>query len=135
MVWTPGLGRSHALLLPVSERQSRHIGPYPWTMADMGRVRDGVLLRYAICVCLLEDQKAMTVPEIVTGVEALGVAIPGRSSKTVSDALRWEAHKGRAVRLERSRYRTGTMPRSTEWWIRSHVAAHQKVVAQIPAEA
>ena len=104
-------------------------------MADMGRVRDGVRLRHAICVCLLEERRAMTVPEIVGGIEALGLSIPGRASKTVSDALRWEARKGRAVRLERSRYRIGTMPRSTEWWIRSQVAAHQKVVAQIPAEA
>ena len=104
-------------------------------MADMGRVRDGVRLRHAICVCLLEEQRAMTVPEIVAGVEALGLSIPGRASKTVSDALRWEARKGRAVRFERSRYRTGTMPRSTEWWIRSQVAAHQRVVAQMPAEA
>ena len=101
----------------------------------MVRVRDGVRLRHAICVCLLDEQRAMTVPEIVTGVEALGLSIPGRASKTISDALRWEARKGRAVRLERARYRTGTMPRSTEWWIRSQVAAHQNVVAQIPAEA
>jgi hypothetical protein len=131
----PGQGRMHTLLLPVSERQSRHTGRYSWTMADIGRVRDGVRLRHAICVCLLEEQRAMTVPEIVAGVEARGLSIPGRASKTVSDALRWEARKGRAIRLERSQYRTGTMPRSTEWWIRSQVAAHQKVVAQIPAKA
>ncbi len=76
----------------------------------------------------------MTVPEIVAGVEAFGLSIPGRASKTVSDALRSEVRKGRAVRLDRSRYRTASMPRSTEWWIRSQVAAYQQVVAQIPAE-
>jgi len=88
-----------------------------------------------ICVCLLDEQRIMTVPEIVVGVEALGLSIPGRSSKTVSDALRWEVRKGRAVRLERSRYRAGSIPRSTEWWIRKQVSAYQEGVAQIPAEA
>ena len=77
----------------------------------------------------------MTVPEIVAGVEAFGLPVPGRSSKTVSDALRWEVRKGRVVRLDRSRYRTGSMPRSTEWSIRTQLAAYQKIVAQTPAEA
>ena len=75
----------------------------------------------------------MTVPEIVDKVEAFGLSIPGRASKTVSDALRWEVNKGRIVRLSRSRYGTGSMPRSTEWWIRTQVAAYKDVVAQIPA--
>ena len=88
-----------------------------------------------ICACLLEEQRAMTVPEIVAGVEAFGLSVPGRSSKVVSDALRWEVRKGRIVRLERSRYRTGSMPRSTEWWIRRQVAAYQDFVAPIPADA
>ncbi len=77
----------------------------------------------------------MTLPEIVAGVEAFGLPIPGRSSKTISDALQWEEGKGRVVRLDRSRYQTGSMPRSTEWWIRTQLAAYRKVVAQMPAEA
>lgn len=77
----------------------------------------------------------MTVPEIVAGVEAVGLSIPGRASKVISDALRWKVRQGRIVRLERSRYQTGSMPRSTEWWIRKQVAAYQEVVAPIPAGA
>jgi len=67
----------------------------------------------------------MTIPEIVAELEAFGLPIPGRSSKTISDALRWEVRKGRVVRLERSRYQTGSMPRSTEWWIRTQVVAYR----------
>lgn len=104
-------------------------------MVENGRLRDGVLLRYAICFCLLQEQTSMTVPEIVAGIEALGFRIPGRAGKTVSDALRWEVRKGRAVRLERSVYRIGSMPRSTEWWIRNRVAAQQSIVAQMVAAA
>ena len=36
----------------------------------------------------------MTVPEIVAGVEPLGLSIRGRASKTVSDALRGKRAKG-----------------------------------------
>jgi len=104
-------------------------------MAEIGRVRDGVRLRHVICACLLDEQTIMTVPEIVAEVEAFGLSIPGRASKTVSDALRSEVRKGRVVRLERSRYRTGSMPRSTEWWIRRQVVAYQEAVAQMPARA
>ena len=36
----------------------------------------------------------MTVIDIVAGLEALGLSIPGRASKTVPDALRWKRAKG-----------------------------------------
>ena len=75
----------------------------------------------------------MTVPELVVMVEAFGLSISGRASKTVSDSLRWEVRKGRVVRVERSRYRAGSMPRSTEWWIRKQAAAYRSTVAQTPA--
>lgn len=95
-------------------------------MAVIGSDRaSGVQLRYAICVCLLDAQVPLTLPEVVAGLEELGVPVPGRTSKTVSDALRWEVRKGRAVRLARSLYRAGSMPRSSEWWIRRQVAARR----------
>lgn len=87
-----------------------------------------------LSVCLLDEQKVMTVPELVGKVEAFGLPISGRASKTVSDSLRGEVRKGRVVRVERSRYRAGSMPRSTEWWIRRQVAANRSAVAQTPAE-
>ena len=59
----------------------------------------GTGLRHAICVCLLDARGPLTLPEVVAGVEALGWSVPGRASKTVSDALRWEVRKGRVERL------------------------------------
>jgi len=90
-------------------------------------------LRHAICVCLLDAKAPMTLAEVVARLEDLAVLVPGRASKTVSDALRWEVLHGRAVRLRRSVYQAGAMPRSTEWWIRRQVAAHAGDVAQRPA--
>ena len=84
--------------------------------------RGGVELRYAICVCLLDAMGPVTVPQLVAELQELDIVIPGRASKTVSDALRWEVRKGRAIRLGRGRYATRWMPRSTEWWIRREVA-------------
>lgn len=94
----------------------------------------GTQLRHAICVCLLRAQTPLTVPEVVAGVEALGWSVPGRPSKTISDALRWEVAKGRVVRLDRSLYEIGIMPRSTEWWMRREIASLCQIVAQTPAD-
>lgn len=102
-------------------------------MIDVCRVRDGARLRHILSVSLLDEQRVMTVAELVVKVEAFGLPIPGRASKTVSDSLRSEVRKGRVARVERSRYRAGSMPSSTEWWIRRQVAAYQAVVAQTPA--
>jgi hypothetical protein len=40
----------------------------------------------------------MTVAEMVVALRRLGVVVPGRERKTVSDALRWEIGKGRVRR-------------------------------------
>lgn len=93
-------------------------------MAVVGADRTaGVQLRHAICFCLLDADSPLTLSQLLVRLEDLGVLVPGRPSKTLSDALRWEVRKGRAVRLSRSTYGAGTMPRSTEWWIRSRIAA------------
>lgn len=95
----------------------------------------GTQLRHAICVCLLQARSLLTVPEVVAGVEALGCSVPGRPSKTVSDALRWEIRRGRVVRRGRSLYQTGRMARSTEWWMQREIASLRPLVAQTPADA
>lgn len=123
-------------VLPASERQSVSRLFVSSGMAITGADRiGGTELRHAISVCLLDAASPLSLAEVVAGVEALHCPVPGRASKTVSDALRWEVRKGRAVRLGRSSYRAGTMPRSTEWWIRRQVASRQQIVAQTPAEA
>ena len=40
--------------------------------------------------------------------------VDGRAGKTISDAIRWEVRRGRAVRLERGRYAVGRLARSTK---------------------
>lgn len=81
----------------------------------------GVELRYTLTVILLDAGRPLAVAELVEAVRCGGMAIPGRASKTISDALRWEVRKGRVVRVRRSTYARGSMPRSTEWWIRNQV--------------
>lgn len=78
-------------------------------------------LRYLLTVELHHATRPLTVPELIALVERDGLRVAGRPSKTVSDALRWEVGKGRVVKVGRSTYRQGTMPRSTAWWIRQHL--------------
>lgn len=90
--------------------------PVPTTLS-------GIELRFVLCVYLLDARRTVTVSELVAHVEGLGVPLAGRTSKLISDALRWEVPKGRVRRVGRSRYAAGRMPRSTEWWIRTRAAA------------
>jgi len=78
-------------------------------------------LRYLLTVLLHQVGRPLTVTEMIALVERDGLRVAGRPSKTVSDAPRWEIGKGRVVKVGRSTYRRGTMPRSTAWWIRQHL--------------
>jgi hypothetical protein len=88
----------------------------------------GIQLRYELCVCLLDARAPLNIADLVARIEAKGFAVEGRASKTVSDALRWEVRRGRVVNTGRGRYARGSMPRSTEWWIRTHVAERRRSV-------
>jgi hypothetical protein len=88
----------------------------------------GIQLRYELCVCLLDARTPLTIRELVERIEARGFTVPGRASKVVSDALRWEVRRGRVIRVGRGRYARGAMPRSTEWWIRKHADARRRAV-------
>ncbi|MEM9650516.1 MAG: hypothetical protein AAGA65_00380 [Actinomycetota bacterium] len=55
----------------------------------------------------------MTVAEMVTALAAEGHNIPGRPSKVISDALRWEIARGRVKRIGRGVYCAGRTPRTT----------------------
>jgi hypothetical protein len=90
----------------------------------------GIELRYLLTVSLIDADRTRTVAELVDTVHAAGFALPGRASKAVSDALRWEIGKGRVWRVGRGRYAAGRMPRSTEWWLRARVTTVlERVVA------
>ncbi|MFA5710934.1 hypothetical protein [Mycolicibacterium sp.] len=85
----------------------------------------GTALRYVLTDTLTRNGR-MTVTELVEELARLGFAVPGRPSKTVSDALRWEVLKGRVYPRGRGRYGPGEMPRSTEYRIGKRVAALRK---------
>ena len=66
---------------------------------------------------------AASIYEMLEQLQYQGFSIPGRASKTVSDALRWEMRRGRVRRLRRGVYGPGHMPRSTEHYIHQRAAA------------
>ena len=55
----------------------------------------------------------VTVGQLVQQLKAQGFLFAGRTSKVISDALRWEVLRGRVRRVGRGVYRLGAAPRST----------------------
>lgn len=84
------------------------------------RVR-GMDLRHLLTTLIWDADRPMTVDELVRVFGERRIRLKGRPSKTVSDALRWEVGKGRLIRVCRSTYAPGRMPRSTRWWLRRRV--------------
>jgi hypothetical protein len=76
-------------------------------------------VRYVLTAALMDARRPLTLAELVELAVRRRCQMSGRPSKFVSDALRWEVRKGRVVRAARGVYRIGSMPRSTEWWIRA----------------
>jgi hypothetical protein len=88
--------------------------------------------RYAATLVLRDAPGPLGLEEIARGLEAMGIEVPERRSKRVSDALRTEQRKGRVVRVGRGVYRTGRIPESTVRWFRG-VVAHGIAVAEAAA--
>lgn len=78
----------------------------------------GLELRYALTISILDHQRELTIEQLAALVDDMGFDLTGRSSKVISDALRWEIRRGRIVRVCRGQYGLGRLPRSTEWWMR-----------------
>lgn len=90
----------------------------------------GLSLRYALIIHLVDARRVLTTRELVAAIEATGFEVRGRPSKSVSDALRWEVRRGRAVRVGRGSYKAGTVARQTVWRMRQRLGAlHARVVA------
>ncbi|MEM7276323.1 MAG: hypothetical protein AAF547_24825 [Actinomycetota bacterium] len=98
------------------------------TAADPDRVR-GRPLRYLLIVILADRGGVVTVADLATGYEAVGVRFIGRPSKVVSDALRWEVGSGWVERVGRGRYRLGRIPPTTLRWIRGGTAQTRAMMA------
>ena len=91
-------------------------------MATRGTVLTGRRLRYAVAVLLHEAERTMTLDELADRLDAWGCATAGDTRKAISDALRWELHRGRAVRVRRGHYRSRRLAPSTLRWMRAQVA-------------
>jgi hypothetical protein len=93
---------------------------------DVAKGADEVLsgrrLRYAVAVLLHERGDTMTLDELEGALASWGYTTGPEPRKAISDALRWELHRGRAFRVGRGRYRSGGLARSTHGWMRAQVA-------------
>ena len=85
----------------------------------------GIVLRSALVLVLLDRARPTTVRELVSQLGRRGVVTPGRPSKAISDALRWEIGRGRVRRVSRSTYVVGRVSRQTAWRMRRRLADHQ----------
>ncbi len=87
--------------------------------ADAGRINvlRGRGLRF-ILVDQIRSRRTMTVAEMVGVLSDYGYRLPGRASKVISDALRWELARGRVVRVARGVYAYGRAPQTTARRIR-----------------
>ncbi|WP_158019305.1 hypothetical protein [Mycobacterium basiliense] len=91
----------------------------------------GIELRYVLTMHLSQQGPA-TITEMIDVLAWHGFAVPGRASKAVSDALRWEVQRGRVYRLGRGRYGSAYIPRSTEYRILQRVLALRAVARGAP---
>jgi hypothetical protein len=85
-------------------------------------------LRCALTMYLFQHGPA-TVAELIDALDFQGFDFPGRPSKAVSDALRWEMGHGRVRRLRRGQYGPDSMPRSTEYRIHQRAMALREAAA------
>lgn len=81
----------------------------------------GLLLRYFLTVTLIDAGREVTVKELGERLADRGCGVAGRTSKVISDALRWEVRRGRVTRTGRGRYRSCRFPRQTEAWMRARL--------------
>ena len=83
----------------------------------------GLDLRSALVLVLLEQQRPMSVAELVRALRRRGLQPPPDPGKAVSDALRWEVRRGRVRRVRRGVYAPGLVAKSTKHRMEGRVAA------------
>jgi len=86
------------------------------------QVLRGRRLRYAAAVLLHEARQTVSLDELAVRLADGGYGTVGDSRKAISDALRWELRRGRAIRVRRGHYRSRGLARSTLSWMRAQVA-------------
>jgi hypothetical protein len=90
----------------------------------------GTDLRYLLTAYLFDHGPA-TVEELVDALAYHGFQPAVRTSKSVSDALRWEMAHGRVIRSRRGHYRPGSMTRAVQHRILQRVRALHDEVAML----
>lgn len=90
----------------------------------------GLILRYFLTVTMVDSGREVTVRELCEALTARGCATAGRTSKVISDALRWEVRRGRVQRTGRGRYAARRFPRQTLGWMRARLAEEWSGPAQ-----
>ncbi len=88
----------------------------------------GYVLRCLLVTVLREASGVMSVGDLCDALASRDLTTPGRASKDVSDALRWEQQRGRVRRGGRGAYRLGPITRQQAWRMRRRV--DEAVVAQ-----
>ena len=73
----------------------------------------GIELRSFLSLQLLAARRPLRVCDLVRTLEGDGFVVAGRTSKVVSDSLRWEIARGRVVKVARGVYAIRRIPRTT----------------------
>jgi hypothetical protein len=93
----------------------------------------GIELRYVLTWQLALHGPA-GIAELIDALNHHGFCVKGRSSKAISDALRWEMTRGRVRRIGRGEYGPAWIPRGTEHRIHQRVLALREKARLSPAE-
>lgn len=78
----------------------------------------GYVLRCFLVTVLREASGEMSVGDLCDALASRGLMTPGRPSKDVSDALRWEQQRGRVRRVGRGAYQLRPISRQQAWRMR-----------------
>ncbi len=81
----------------------------------------GFDLRYALSAILVAERRPMSITELTVALGDRRLAPAGRPSQAISDALKREIGKGRAMAVRRGVYRAERFSRTTWWRIQCHV--------------
>jgi len=99
------------------------MGYFHPVIGDDSAIVGGRDLRYLLTWRMRRAGRSVSVAELVNWCTQIGVVLPGRPSKVISDALRWEISWNRVERLSRGEYRFVKAPKSTWAWICRRVQA------------
>ncbi len=76
-------------------------------------------LRYLLVDLIDRAGQPLSIAELAAALDQLGIPVAAPANKTVSDALRRQLVRGRVVRTKRGVYGSGSMPKSTRYYIRN----------------